>query len=104
MAPGNDPAQNIEDLRERYDHLKTQKITAEANLKTSTDNLDRLKRQARESYGTDDLEELRRILQKMKDDNDRKCADYQRDLDKIERQLEEVERQHDEAACKELQS
>jgi hypothetical protein len=36
-------------------------------------------------------------------ENERKRADYQRDLDDIERQLAEVERQHAEAARKESQ-
>ena len=62
------------------------------------------KKQARESYGTDSLEELRKKLEEMKHENDRKRSDYQSHLDEIERQLADVERQHAEAVHKESQS
>jgi len=47
-------SQHIEKLREQYKVLDKQKITAEANLENSKENLKRLKEQAREKYGTDD--------------------------------------------------
>ena len=96
--------QEIEKLRERHKTLEKQKITAEANLKTSETTLKKLREQARESYGTDDLEELRKKLEEMKVENERKRADYQRHIEEIERQLTEVEQQHTEAARKEIQA
>ena len=95
--------QEIEKLRERHKTLEKQKITAEANLGTSKITLEKLKEQARETYGTDDLDELRKKLEEMRAENDQKRAAYQRDLDEIERQLAEVEQKHAEAAGKELQ-
>src|SRR5438445_3945476 len=96
--------QNIEKLRERYKALEKQKITAEANLKNSEENLEKLRKQARENYGTDDLEELQKKLEEMKSDNESKCAEYQRHLDEIETQLNEVEQQHAQASTKETQT
>jgi len=100
MTPSNNP-QAIEKLRERYDSLKTKKITAEANLEMSRKTLEALKTQAREQYGTDDLDALRAKLEEMTQDNERKRAEYQEHLTKIETQLAEVETQHTEIAEKE---
>jgi hypothetical protein len=97
--PGAAP-QDIEKLRKRYKSLEEQQITAKANRKTSQEALDRLKQQARQDYGTDDLEELRKKLEQMKAENEQKRADYQRHLDEIERQLADVEQQHNAAAQK----
>lgn len=93
--------QDIEELRQRHKELEKQKITAEANLNTSKDRLDELKKQAREQYGTDDLEKLQKQLEEMKSDNRRKCSEYQQHLDDIERDLKKVEEQHTEAAAEE---
>jgi hypothetical protein len=101
---GSDSLQEIEKLRERHKLLEVQKITAEANLKNSQDTLGRLKQQARESFGTDDVEQLRKKLEAMKLENEEKRICYQQHLDEIERQLAEVERQHAEAARKESQA
>jgi hypothetical protein len=95
--------QDIEKLRQRHRALETQKITAEANLNNSEEILQRLKKQAREQYGTDDVEELRKKLEEMKSENQRKCADYQQHLDDIERDLKKVEEMHAETAVKETQ-
>lgn len=93
MEPSNDP-QDIEELRQRFETLKTQKITAEANLNTSTETLAKLKKKAREEYGTDDLDALRAKLEAMKQENERKRAEYQKHLTEIEAQLADVEEQH----------
>jgi hypothetical protein len=101
MGPSHGHAEDIEELRERYEVLRTKKITVEAKLKMSKATLENLQKQARERYGTDDLEELRKRLDAMKFENERKRADYQRHLDDIECQLAEVEQQHTEAGRKE---
>ena len=46
--------------------------------------LERLKKDAREKYDTDDLNELRKLLDNMKAENERKRAAYQAELDRIE--------------------
>jgi hypothetical protein len=104
MGPSNDHAQNIEELRNRYESLKTQIITAEAHLKTSTASLEKLKKEANEKYGTYDLALLRAQLEKMKRENERKRAEYQEHLTQIERQLADVEARHAEAATQESQA
>ena len=96
-------AQDMEKLRARYKTLETKKITAEANLKTSNQTLDNLKRQAREKYGTDDLALLRDQLEEMLRENERKRAEYQQHLTLIENELAAVEAQHAAAAKAETQ-
>src|SRR4030095_10500343 len=94
MSPPNERAQDIGALGQRYDELRTKKIAAHTNLETSTQNLEGLKRLAREKYGTDDLEALRAKLEEMKDENNRRLADYDRHLATIEQQLSQVEAEH----------
>jgi molecular chaperone GrpE (heat shock protein) len=63
MAPSsNTQAQDIEKLRKRFEELNTKRIRAEANLTTSSETLENLKKEAREKYGTDDLASLRKML------------------------------------------
>jgi len=103
MGSSKDDAQDMEKLRERYEALKTKKITAEANLKTSGQTLETLKRQAREKYGTDDLALLRAKLDEMTQENERKRGEYQEHLTAIETELSKVEIEHAEAINKEFQ-
>jgi hypothetical protein len=86
--------QDIETLRKRHTELDRKRAAAEANLKTATDNLEALKREARESYGTDDLDALRAKLEEMKKENERKRAEYQKHLDEIENGLNELDKQY----------
>ena len=83
---------DIEQLKRKHKDLERQKTTAEANLGTATQQLDALKAEARQKYGTDDLDQLRKRLAEMKESNERKRADYQRHLEEIEVRLAQVEK------------
>jgi len=83
--------QSIEQLQERYQALQERKIKAEAQRDSAKDRLEELKEQAREKYGTDDIEELKTKLEQMKAENEKKRAKYQADLDKIDEGLRQVE-------------
>ena len=89
--------QDIEQLRKRHSQLERKKIEAETSLKNAGDQLKRLKKQAREAYGTDDLEELSKKLAAMQVENERKRSDYQKHLDEVESKLAAVEEEHREA-------
>jgi len=84
--------QTIEQLQQRYEKLNKQKIQCETKLDSAKADLDKLQREAREKYGTDDLAELQTKLQQMKADNEQKRAQYQADLDRIETDLDRVEK------------
>ena len=83
---------SIDELRGRFDKLNHQKITTEAELKHAEEDLGRLRREAMETWGTDDLEELQKRLEEMARENERRREEYQKHLDKIDADLAEVER------------
>jgi phage shock protein A len=91
--PTGDARQEIDDLRRRYERLRERRITAEADLRNATQELERLQREAKAAYGTDDLDELSHMLERMKQENERKRVEYQQHLDAVEAKLAEVEAQ-----------
>ncbi len=86
--------QTIERLTQRYNQLNTRKIEAETNLKSARKQLEEFQKEARETYGTDDLEALKRKLAEMEAENEKKRADYQTALDRIETDLDAVEEKY----------
>jgi septation ring formation regulator EzrA len=83
--------QSIETLQKRFADLNTQKIRAESALKHAQDDLNKLKTQAREKHGTEDVAELRQKLETMTAENEAKRSQYQKALDQIESDLLDVE-------------
>jgi chromosome segregation ATPase len=94
--PG-DGRQPIEVLQQRFQSLNTRKIQAETNLDNARKELERLQRESRDKYGTDDVDELRKKLEQMKSDNEEKRRNYQADLDRIESELSEIESRYERA-------
>lgn len=88
---GGNGAQSIEELQRRYQHLQQERVRAEANRDNAQKQLADLKAEARETYGTDDIEELRAKLAGMKTENEKKRAEYQAHLEKIEADLAQAE-------------
>jgi chromosome segregation ATPase len=87
-------SQDIEQLRKRHTELDRKRAAAQANLDTANGNLQALKKQAMDAYGTDNLDELKAKLEAMKAENERRRAEYQKHLDEIETKLTEVEQQY----------
>jgi chromosome segregation ATPase len=83
---------DIETLKQRHAELDRERTTAKANLANATRQLAELKAEAKNLYGTDDLDALRVKLQEMREQNERKRAEYQRHLEEIEAKLTEVDR------------
>src|SRR5258706_8886874 len=86
------PKLDIEALKKRHKELEREKNMSEADLKTATTQLDALKEEARAKYATDDLEQLKKKLQEMKDQNEQKRSEYQGHLEEIETRLAQVEK------------
>ncbi len=84
--------QTIEQLQERYRDLHTKKIQADTNLENAKAKLEELKEEARQKFGTDDVDELREKLRAMKAENEEKRKNYQAELDRIEADLQNVEK------------
>ncbi|HVL40086.1 MAG TPA: hypothetical protein VM328_11910 [Fimbriimonadaceae bacterium] len=89
MQPENEP-QSIEELRKRYEDLSHRKTQAQTRLDMAKQELEKLKAEARERHGTDDLDELRANLQAMEAENLQKRRQYQALLDRIEEELAKV--------------
>jgi len=85
--------QDMEQLQARYRQLHNRQIEAKTNFKNAERQLSDLRKEAVEKYGTDNLDELRDKLAKMKAENEAKRKSYQASLDKIESDLAEVERE-----------
>lgn len=93
-SSGDAQPQEIEVLKQRFDRLSTQRTRAETQLEGARQELERLKAQAREAYGTDNLDELKQKLEAMREDNQNKRAQYQQALDKIEQDLQVIEAEY----------
>ena len=88
----NEPSkQTIQELQTRYRILDKKKTQAETNLDNAKTALKKLQDEARATYETDDVAELRIMLKKMKDDNEKARREYQASLDVIEAALQGVE-------------
>ena len=93
MASNSKNAQppDIESLRKRHRVLWDARVAAQTNLKSVTDQLEQLKKESREQYGTDDLARLEEKLEEIKRENERKRLEYDRHLAEIEKNLSQVE-------------
>ncbi|MFT5302358.1 MAG: hypothetical protein ACI87E_000622 [Mariniblastus sp.] len=83
-------SQTIEELQTRYQGLAEQKIKVETQRDSALKQLDELKIQARELFGSDDVGQLREKLKEMKESNELKRREYQQSLDKIDQDLAAV--------------
>lgn len=99
MSKQNDAAaaaaggqQSIEQLQSRFAALDKKRTQAETTLEHAVRDLESLKSDAKQQYGTDDLDALREKLAVMTRENEEKRSKYQADLDRIESELADVER------------
>lgn len=88
--------ESIEQLRERYEKLSHRKTEATTLLKQAEGELERLRAEAKEKFGTDDLEALKKKLAEMEAENLRRREAYQKQLDAIDAALKEVDRKYEE--------
>jgi hypothetical protein len=86
--------QDIEQLKRRHAELHERKIRAETKKSESENRLTELKKLAREQYGTDDLNELKKKLEALQAENERLRVEYQKHLDQIESELDRVTAEH----------
>ena len=90
MAENAKSKQTIDQLKRRFEKLNAEKIRAGAQLEGAEKHLARLQQQARDEFGTEDLDELRNKLRQMEEENERRRAAYQESLDAIDADLETV--------------
>ena len=93
MAKSTTKNQTIEQLQERFVELDRERTRIETNRENAAKRLGELKAEAREKFGTDDVEQLEKQLAKLKLENEQKRSTYQKKLDKIESSLSEIKEQ-----------
>jgi hypothetical protein len=88
--------ETIEQLRERYDRLNHRKTEAQTLLKSAESELERIRADARDKFGTDDLDALKKMLAELEAENLRRREAYQKQLDAIDAALKEVDKKYEE--------
>ena len=83
--------QTIEQLQTRYEGLNEQKIKVSTQREHALQRLDELKSQAKQQYGSDDVERLSIMLKEMKSKNEEMRSQYQATLDGIDRDLAAID-------------
>ncbi|MFW6081394.1 MAG: hypothetical protein ACOC7W_05730 [Desulfosalsimonas sp.] len=101
MNESGQPRQSMDELKQRYEKLHRRKIQAEANLDNARRQLEELKQQARKEYGTDDIGSLKKKLEQMQAENERRRVEYQQKLDRVEAELAAVEERYKNADSRE---
>jgi hypothetical protein len=97
MSESQQEKQSIEELTRRYAALHKKQIAAETNMQNAEAHLEGLRETAVAEYGTADLDELRKLLEQRKTDNERKRSDYQQLLDSIDSELQSVQEKYSES-------
>ncbi len=88
--------ETIEQLRERYDRLNHRKTEAQTLLKSAESELERIRADARDKFGTDDVDALKKMLAELEAENLRRREAYQKQLDAIDAALKEVDKKYEE--------
>jgi chromosome segregation ATPase len=85
--------EKLEVLKRDYRDLDTRKIQTETNIRNLEEELQRLREQAQKNYGTSDLEELKRLLEERRQENERLVAEYEVHIKGIKDRLAAIDRQ-----------
>ena len=83
-------SQTIEELQTRFDGLNKQKIKVETQREHALAQLEDLKSQANELYGSDDVDQLKSTLEELKTKNEKMRSEYQSSLNQIDQDLAEI--------------
>ncbi|GAB7021699.1 hypothetical protein [Salidesulfovibrio brasiliensis] len=82
----------LAELRTKHKELETRKIRTEEKISSLTDRLAELEKRAKAEFGTADPEELQRILEEKRKENERLVEEYRKHVQDIRNGLDEVER------------
>lgn len=78
-------------LRQQYEQLRDRKVRTEQDVANLSAQLESLKQQAKEQYGTSDLEELQQLLEEKRQQNEEVVARYREHIQQIQADLTAVE-------------
>ncbi|WP_027178350.1 hypothetical protein [Maridesulfovibrio bastinii] len=82
----------LAELKKQYEKLREDKVRTEQNLDNLNRQLGELEEQARTEYGTSDPEELTKLLNDKRAENERLVAEYREHIISINTGLSELEK------------
>jgi hypothetical protein len=85
------------ELKDQHRVLHERKIATERDRLNLEERLRELRAQAEREYGTSDIEQLRRLLEERRDENDRMVEEYQRHVEDIQGRLKAIDEGGEEA-------
>ncbi|MGC8719883.1 MAG: hypothetical protein ACP5TY_07730 [Thermodesulforhabdaceae bacterium] len=80
----------LEALKAEYARLDKKRIETATQLKSREDQLKELKEKALKEYGTNDVNELKKLLEEWRAENERKVAEYRQHIEHIKKGLAEL--------------
>jgi chromosome segregation ATPase len=83
--------QELGALRRQYEQLREKQVRTEQDMANLTSQLEGLKAQAQAEYGTSDPDELQKLLQSKREENEQVVAKYREHVQDIQAALAAVE-------------
>lgn len=83
--------QELQGLRQHYETLRERKVRVEQDIVNLTAQLDDLKARAEAEYQTSDPEELQKLLEEKRKENERLVAEYRQHINELQQGLQSVE-------------
>jgi chromosome segregation ATPase len=83
--------QELGALRRQYEQLREKQVRTEQDMANLTSQLEGLKAQAQAEYGTSDPDELQKLLQSKREENEQVVAKYREQVQDLQAALAAVE-------------
>ncbi len=83
--------ERLEKLKREYNVLNEQRIATDRDRQNLEEQLKNLKEKAEREYGTSDIDELRALLEKRREENERMVEEYRKHVSGIKERLEAIE-------------
>lgn len=93
MSQTKSSTQILEESGKRLSALAERRTRAQVRLENEKRALEEARTEAKRLFGTDDVEELRKLFRVSQEDNDRKVVEFVLALDDVDQKLGDIERQ-----------
>lgn len=93
MSQTKSSTQILEESAKRLAALAERRTRAQVRLENEKRALEEARAEAKRLFGTDDVEELRKLFRASQEDNDRKVVEFVLALNSVDEKLGDIERQ-----------
>jgi len=90
LSTARDHLQRLDELRPAFENLKAERIGAESDISRRTRELDEARRRARDEFGTDDEDEIRRLIAAARAESEAMVEDFAARVRAIEARLKQL--------------